>query len=102
MEAITSAVKRVSTTISEIASAATLQNEGLAQVNSSIGQLDQMTQQNAALVEQSAAAAETLNEQARRLSGVVEVFQLDNEVELMPFGVSELVLRLSDRAPPQA
>jgi methyl-accepting chemotaxis protein len=41
-----------------------------------VSQLDQMTQQNAALVEQSAAAAESLKEQAHKLSGVVAAFQL--------------------------
>ena len=49
----------------------------LAQVNAAIAQLDQGTQQNAALVEQSAAAADSLREQAQRLSEVVAVFRLD-------------------------
>jgi len=45
-------------------------------VNVAVTQLDQMTQQNAALVEESAAAAESLKDQARRLVGVVQVFRL--------------------------
>ncbi|MDR7097608.1 methyl-accepting chemotaxis protein [Hydrogenophaga laconesensis] len=52
------------------------QSEGIGQVNVAVTQLDQMTQQNAALVEESAAAAESLKDQARRLAGVVQVFRL--------------------------
>ncbi|HWP19383.1 MAG TPA: methyl-accepting chemotaxis protein, partial [Burkholderiaceae bacterium] len=47
------------------------------QVNTAVNQLDQMTQQNAALVEESAAAAESLKEQAHRLAEVVSAFKLD-------------------------
>ncbi|MDR7097517.1 methyl-accepting chemotaxis protein [Hydrogenophaga laconesensis] len=52
------------------------QSEGIGQVNVAVTQLDQMTQQNAALVEESAAAAESLKDQARRFAGVVQVFRL--------------------------
>jgi methyl-accepting chemotaxis protein len=48
-------------------------------VNAAVTQLDQMTQQNAALVEQSAAAAESLREQAQRLAEVVSTFRLQTE-----------------------
>jgi methyl-accepting chemotaxis protein len=64
--------------IGEITSAATEQSSGIAGVNQSIGDLDQMTQQNAALVEQSAAAAESLREQAERLKQAVAVFNVGN------------------------
>ncbi|MBW0169323.1 MAG: methyl-accepting chemotaxis protein, partial [Hydrogenophaga sp.] len=53
------------------------QSDGIGQVNVAVTQLDQMTQQNAALVEESAAAAESLKDQANRLAGVVQVFRLD-------------------------
>ncbi|MGQ3003255.1 MAG: methyl-accepting chemotaxis protein, partial [Hydrogenophaga sp.] len=52
------------------------QSDGIGQVNVAVTQLDQMTQQNAALVEESAAAAESLKDQARRLAGVVQLFRL--------------------------
>ena len=52
------------------------QSQGIAQVNVAVSQLDEMTQQNAALVEQSSAATESLREQAARLNEVVGVFRL--------------------------
>ena len=78
MTDIVSSVNRVSAIISEITHAASEQSTGIGQVNGAVSQLDQMTQQNAALVEESAAAAESLKEQARRLSEVVQVFHLGN------------------------
>nr|WP_316642554.1 methyl-accepting chemotaxis protein [uncultured Roseateles sp.] len=76
MEEIVNSVKRVTDLIGEIASAATEQRDGIAQVNVAVTHLDQMTQQNAALVEQSAAAAQSLREQAQRLAEVVSVFKV--------------------------
>ncbi|MCI1193262.1 methyl-accepting chemotaxis protein, partial [Calidifontimicrobium sp. SYSU G02091] len=52
------------------------QSSGLGQVNAAVADLDRMTQQNAALVEQSAAAAESLKEQAKRLAHIVATFRL--------------------------
>jgi methyl-accepting chemotaxis protein len=76
MGEIVASVQRVTDIIGEIAAAAREQNTGIADVNRSVGVLDQMTQQNAALVEESAAAAESLREQARRLTDVVGAFRL--------------------------
>jgi methyl-accepting chemotaxis protein len=76
MSEIVGSVQRVSDIMGEIASAAGEQSDGIAQVNSAINELDQMTQQNAALVEQSAAAADSLRDQAEHLSGAVKVFRL--------------------------
>jgi methyl-accepting chemotaxis protein len=76
MGEIVSSVQRVQDIIGEISSAASEQSEGIATVNTSVVQLDQMTQQNAALVEQSAAAAESLKEQAQRLVEAVAVFRV--------------------------
>jgi len=70
------AVRRVSDIIAEITTAASEQSSGIALVNDSVSQLDQMTQQNAALVEQSAAAAESMRGQARHLSEAVGTFRL--------------------------
>jgi methyl-accepting chemotaxis protein len=69
-------VQRVSDIIGEITAAAAEQSDGIGQVNTAVTQLDQMTQQNAALVEQSAAAAESLKDQADRLTRVVGGFSL--------------------------
>ena len=76
MHEIVASVQRVTDIIGEINSAATEQAAGIGQTNGSVGEIDRMTQQNAALVEQSAAAAESLREQAARLSQVVRQFQL--------------------------
>jgi methyl-accepting chemotaxis protein len=76
MKEIVASVQRVGDIIGEITAAATEQSGGIGQVNQSVGEIDRMTQQNAALVEESAAAAESLREQAARLSEVVQQFQL--------------------------
>ncbi len=76
MGEIVASVQRVQDIIGEISSAATEQSEGINSVNSSVVQLDQMTQQNAALVEQSTAAAESLREQAVALNSAVGTFQV--------------------------
>jgi methyl-accepting chemotaxis protein len=76
MAQIVDAVQRVSDVIGEISAAATEQSDGIRQINQAVNHLDQMTQQNAALVEESAAAAESLKDQAARLSQVVSGFRL--------------------------
>ncbi|WOB09791.1 methyl-accepting chemotaxis protein [Piscinibacter gummiphilus] len=77
MGEIVGSVQRVSDIIGEITAAASEQSQGISQVNDAVLQLDQMTQQNAALVEESAAAAEALKEQAIRLAQVVGSFKLE-------------------------
>ncbi len=79
MTDIVSSVQRVTDIIGEITAAAAEQSHGIGQVNGAVVQLDQMTQQNAALVEESAAAAESLKDQALRLTEVVSVFRLGEE-----------------------
>lgn len=76
MADVVGSVQRVSAMMGEIHTAARDQSSGIAQVNQSVGLLDQMTQQNAALVEESAAAAATLKSQADRLAEAVAVFVL--------------------------
>jgi len=76
MEDIVQSVRRVADVIGEITAAANEQSAGIAGVNQAIGNLDQMTQQNAALVEESAAAAESLREQADRMKDAVSVFRV--------------------------
>ena len=82
MQDIVHSVQRVGDIIGEISAAATEQTVGIAQVGQSVGEIDRMTQQNAALVEQSAAAAESLREQAQRLAQVVQQFHLSDGMQL--------------------
>jgi methyl-accepting chemotaxis protein len=76
MDEIVASVQRVSDIIGEISSASNEQSKGIAEVNASVSNLDQMTQQNAALVEESAAAAESLKNQAVTLNEVLRGFKL--------------------------
>ena len=76
MEHIVAQAQRVSALIGEISDATAAQSSGIGQVGRAVNQLDQMTQQNVALVEQSAAAAEGLRAQATRLTQVVGIFRL--------------------------
>jgi len=79
MAEIVGQVRRVSDLIGEIGAASSEQSTGIGQVGDAIMQLDQVTQQNAALVEESAAAAESLKSQAEQLSRVVAAFQLASD-----------------------
>jgi len=76
MNEIVASVQRVSAIIGEITTASAEQSDGIGQVNIAVTQLDQMTQQNAALVEESSAAAESLRDQAQRLAQVVGTFKV--------------------------
>ena len=76
MSEIVTQVTRVNDLIGEISSASTEQSTGIGQIGDAVNQLDQVTQQNAALVEESAAAAESLKVQAAQLAQVVSVFRL--------------------------
>lgn len=78
MGEIVANVQRVSVMIDEISLASNEQLSGIDQINSAVTHLDQMTQQNAALVEQSAAAAESLQEQAGDLVETVRTFRLES------------------------
>jgi methyl-accepting chemotaxis protein len=79
MDGIMAAVKRVTTIVGEIAAASTQQSIGIDEVNRAISQMDGATQQNAALVEQAAAAAVSLNEQAQQLGEAMQVFRVASE-----------------------
>ncbi len=78
MEEIVTAIKRVTDIMSEITAASAEQSQGIEQINTAITQMDEVTQQNAALVEEAAAAAESLEEQAQNLSASVGTFKMDN------------------------
>jgi len=77
MHDIVSHVQKVSDMIGEVAEGAADQSARIGQINGAVSQLDHMTQQNAALVEQSAAAADSLRQQLQLLTGAVAQFRLD-------------------------
>jgi len=76
MHEVVDSIKRVTDIMSEIVAASDEQAEGIGQVNHAMTQMDDVTQQNASLVEEAAAAAQSMQEQATHLSQVVGVFQL--------------------------
>ncbi|VWB61392.1 methyl-accepting chemotaxis sensory transducer [Burkholderia lata] len=77
MNQVTHAIARVTDIMGEIAAASNEQSRGIEQVNLAITQMDEVTQQNAALVEQAAAASKSLEEQGGRLADAVSLFRLD-------------------------
>jgi|SRR5450830_71290 len=77
MNDVVNSVRRVTEIVSEISSASQEQSVGIEEVNLAIMQMDEITQQNAALVEEAAAAAQSMQEQAAKLSGVVSIFKFD-------------------------
>ncbi len=77
MQEVVAAIQRVSTIMAEISAASSEQSAGVGQVGEAVVQMDQTTQQNAALVEQMAAAASSLRQQANELVQTVAVFRLD-------------------------
>jgi methyl-accepting chemotaxis protein len=76
MSEIVESIRRVSDIMGEIAAASIEQSTGIEQVNRAVSQMDEVTQQNAALVEQAAAAAASLDEQAARLQTMVGTFRI--------------------------
>ncbi len=80
MEEIVTSVKRVTDIMDEISAASVEQSAGIDQVNQAITQMDEVTQQNASLVEESAAASTSLEEQAQTLMASVGVFKLSAEL----------------------
>jgi methyl-accepting chemotaxis protein len=77
MQGIVAGIDRVSTIMNDILSSSREQASGIAQVNKAIGQMDASTQQNAALVEESAAATRAMQEQSLKLQDLVSVFQAE-------------------------
>ena len=75
MDDVVGAIRRVTDIMGEIASSSAEQSSGVSQVGDAVSQMDQVTQQNAALVEESAAAAASLRNQAQALVGAVSVFK---------------------------
>jgi methyl-accepting chemotaxis protein len=83
MGSVVASVQQVNDIINRISTASTEQADGIADVNRAVGQMDDMTQQNAALVEEAAAAAASLHEQTVNLARAVSVFKIEG-VEPLP------------------
>jgi methyl-accepting chemotaxis protein len=98
MQEIVDSISRVTQIMNQISHASDEQSQGIAQVNDAITQMDQVTQQNAALVEQAAAAAESMQEQSAKLADVVSVFKLDASYAAAPAAAA----RGKPRAPVRA
>jgi methyl-accepting chemotaxis protein len=81
LEEIVESIKQVATIVSEIASASGEQSTGIDHVNGALTQMDEVTQQNAALVEENAATAKVLEQQSHAMSERVAFFKLGHEVE---------------------
>ncbi|PCJ33319.1 MAG: chemotaxis protein [Gammaproteobacteria bacterium] len=84
LEDIVASSKKVGDIISEIAAAGAEQSEGIEQVNKAVTQMDEMTQQNAALVEEAAAASESLEDQGKGLQNLMSFFKVGNEISIAP------------------
>ena len=82
LQEIVTTVKKVSDIVAEIAASAVEQANGIEQINKAILQMDQVTQQNAALAEQKAAASQHMGAQARELEQLIEFFKLDEQASL--------------------
>ena len=77
MEEVVQQVHRMTALLAEISSATQEQNKGIGEVSLAVTQIDRVTQGNASLVEEAAAAAESLNRQALRLVEAVSAFRLE-------------------------
>ncbi|MBP7066179.1 methyl-accepting chemotaxis protein [Ferrovibrio sp.] len=97
---IVSSIKKVSDIVAEIAAASREQATGLDQVNTAVSNMDEMTQRNAALVEQNTASAQSLADQARELAGLVAFFRIGaNAAARMPAPLAPKVSQTPKAAP---
>ncbi|UMB76676.1 methyl-accepting chemotaxis protein [Dickeya fangzhongdai] len=99
MDDIVTQARHVADLIKEIGVTTTEQESGIGQINQAVNQLDQVTQQNAALVEQSASAADSLSDQARHLVELVQVFAIrGSEIAAPPHVINRPAPRLKPAA----
>ncbi len=103
MGEIVASVQRVTDIMAEISAASQEQSAGIEQVNQTVVQMDETTQQNAALVEEATAAARAMEDQAAQLADAVAIFRLDNQVSAAVKAVAERVepARITTVARPQ-
>lgn len=102
LEEIVASSKKVGDIISEIAAAGSEQTQGIEQVNKAVGQMDEMTQQNAALVEQAAAASESLDEQGRGLQKLISFFTVSQSSQTNTAEVAPKKAPVTKKAKPVA
>lgn len=91
MNEIVAAIRNLTEIMSDITSASKEQNTGIEQVTQAVSQMDEVTQQNAALVEQAAAAAASLEQQAYELVGAISIFHLSQSSTKRPATVTQMV-----------
>ncbi|TWI65336.1 methyl-accepting chemotaxis protein [Pseudoduganella lurida] len=89
MREVVASVERMTSVVGEISNATHEQEAGIQQINQAVSDMDATTQQNAALVEEAAAAAASLQDQAKELSGLVSVFQLPASSSAPRLGVTK-------------
>jgi len=77
MQEIVDSIKHVADLMTEMTAASQEQNSGIDQINQAIMQMDEVTQQNAAMVEEASAATESLEDQAKELTGAISIFKVD-------------------------
>ncbi|MFO6419146.1 methyl-accepting chemotaxis protein [Hylemonella sp. W303a] len=99
MQEVVHSIRRVTDLMGDISAASTEQSQGVAQIGEAVQQMDQVTQQNAALVEEMSAAANSLKTQARELVDAVAVFKLAHGVELRAPAPSSMAGRAAHAAP---
>ncbi|WFR77954.1 methyl-accepting chemotaxis protein [Janthinobacterium rivuli] len=99
MDEVVASVRQVADIMQEITAASAEQSAGIEQVNQAVLQMDQVTQQNAALVEEAAAAAESLLDQAQTLTELVGVFRLHAQAQQMAVPAASNVTPLRRAAP---
>ncbi len=90
MDEIVGSIKHVTEIMSDITSASKEQSTGIEQVNQAVTQMDEVTQQNAALVEQAAAAAASLEQQAHELVGAISIFNVAHNTAKRSAAVAQL------------
>jgi methyl-accepting chemotaxis protein len=99
MAEVVSSVQRVTDIVTEISSASREQEGGISQINQAIAEMDTVTQQNAALVEEAAGAAGSLEEQAGQLEALISVFKVDNAQVAGTTRVPAAIAPRQDRMP---
>jgi methyl-accepting chemotaxis protein len=99
MNDVVASIQRVTDIMAEISAASQEQTTGIEQINQAISQMDNVTQQNAGLVEEAAAASEALQSQAGKLAELVSVFRIDDRAPTAPVRAEPVMTAL---APPPA